>query len=84
MSSNIYAHYIYIVYKTWAIKSKFPYVLFILGPCSHCYLSQGATDGPCKVSEKYNPRNCINQAETLYCSTIESEFKLCEIQGITK
>ena len=66
-----------------AIKSKFPYVLFILDPCSHCYLSQGATDGPCKVSKKHNFNYCINQADNLYCSTSQSEYERCEKQGIT-
>ena len=67
-----------------AIKSEFPYVVFILDPCSHCYLSQGATDGPCKVSELYDSMYCINQAEETYCSTSPNKYEKCRIQGITK
>lgn len=37
------------------------------GSCSHCYLTEGRTDGPCKPYS-LQPENCVNQAESNYCS----------------
>ena len=39
----------------------------ILDPCSHCFVSQGYQDGPCKVSSNH-PDYCVNQGENANCS----------------
>ena len=64
----------------WITESQLQYgkkCVKILDQCAHCFLSQGATDGPCKVSAMY-PDWCINQAETVFCSTSQSEFNICK------
>ena len=45
-----------------------------LGPCSHCHHD----DGPCKVYSG-NTAECVNQAETAYCSKYPTYYDKCVI-----
>ena len=46
--------------------------MVVAADCSHCHLPSGlalpVTDGPCKPYSK-NSTECVNQAETNYCTT---------------
>ena len=48
--------------------------------CSQCHLTSGRTDGPCKPFSN-EPKDCINQAETNYCSSDMNAFVKCKISG---
>ena len=54
------------------IKIIFFHNLVVAADCSHCHLPSGlalpVTDGPCKPYSK-NSTECVNQAETNYCTT---------------
>ena len=51
-----------------------------VNPCSHCHLTSGNTDGPCKPFSN-QPEDCVNQAETHFCSSDMNAFVRCKPSG---
>ena len=52
------------------------------GPCSHCFPGSSDNDGPCKIYSG-NTAECVNQAETKYCSKDPTYYDKCVIECYT-
>ena len=48
---------------------------FLDNPCAHCYVDE-INDGTCKPYWS-NTNECVDQAETKYCSSFSTRYRKC-------